>query len=113
MDYKLRVTLRRQQNALFMKTKQNLRAAVEATVRAVKHPFPKGKLPVRGKFRIFCMMIGSATMNNVRQIQRHLARQIRAKNESKGKNPSPNSFFVFIWRQFQSFLRLGLASNSW
>jgi hypothetical protein len=112
MDYKLRVTLRRQQNALFMKTKQNLRAAVEATVRAVKHPFPKGKLPVRGKFRIFCMMIGSATMNNVRQIQRHLARQIRSKTEPKGRNPSLNSFFVSAWRRFQSLFRPGLASRS-
>lgn len=111
-DYRLRVTRRRQQNAIFMKTKQNLRSAVEATVRAVKHPFPKGKLPVRGRFRIFCMLIGSATMNNVRQIQRHLARQIRSKTESKGKNPSLNSFFVSIWRRFQSFLRPTLASGS-
>jgi hypothetical protein len=112
MDYRLRVTLRRQQNAVFMKTKQNLRSAVEATVRAVKHPFPKGKLPVRGRFRIFCMLIGSATMNNVRQIQRHLARQIRSKTESRGKNPSQNSFFVSFWRRFQAFLRPGLASGS-
>jgi Transposase domain (DUF772) len=111
-DYRLRVTRRRQQNAIFMKTKQNLRSAVEATVRAVKHPFPKGKLPVRGRFRIFCMLIGSATMNNVRQIQRHLARQIRSKTASKGKNPSLNSFFVSIWRRFQSFLRPTLASGS-
>jgi hypothetical protein len=27
---------------------RNLRAAVEATIRSVKHPFPVGKLPVRG-----------------------------------------------------------------
>jgi hypothetical protein len=112
MDYKLRVTLRRQQNAVFMKTKQNLRSAVEATVRAVKHPFPKGKLPVRGRFRIFCMLIGSATMNNIRQIQRHLARQIRSKTESRGKNPSLNSFFVSAWRRFQSLLRPRLAPGS-
>jgi hypothetical protein len=112
MEYRLRVTLRRQQNALFMKTKQNLRSAVEATVRSVKHPFPKGKLPVRGRFRIFCMLIGSATMNNVRQIQRHLAKQIRSKTESKGENLSQDSFFVSIWRRFQSFLRPGLASAS-
>ena len=111
MDYKLRVTLRRQQNALFMKTKQNLRSAVEATVGAVKRPFPKGKLPVRGRFRIFCMLIGAAVMNNVRQIQRHLARQIRPKTQSKGKNPSPNSFFVTAWYQFQAFFRPSFAST--
>ena len=109
MDYRLRVTLRRQQNTVFMKTKQNLRSAVEATVRAVKHPFPKGKLPVRGRFRIFCMLIGSAIMNNVRQIQRHLARQIRTKTKSNEKNLSLSSFCLSSWQWFQSFLRLGPA----
>jgi hypothetical protein len=109
MEYRLRVTLRRQQNALFMKTKQNLRSAVEATVGAVKRPFPKGKLPVRGRFRIFCMLIGAAVMNNVRQIQRHLARQIRSKTESKVNNLSQDSFFVSTWGRLSSFFRLGLV----
>jgi len=68
----MRVTLRRQRSKVFRKTKPNLRAAIEATVRAIRHPFPKGKLPVRGRFRIFYLMIGSAAMNNVRQIQRYL-----------------------------------------
>jgi hypothetical protein len=36
---------------------RNLRTAVEATVREVKHPFSAGKLPVRGKFRMTCMLI--------------------------------------------------------
>src|SRR5208337_840989 len=58
---------------------RNLRAAVEATVRSVKHPFPAGKLPVRGKFRVACMMIGSAAVSNVRRIQRYL--QARSKDE--------------------------------
>jgi len=112
MDYRLRVTLRRQQNALFMKTKQNLRSAVEATVRAIKHPFPKGKLPVRGRFRIFSMLIGAATMNNVRQIHRHLVRQIRSKTQSKGKNPSIDSFFVSVWRWVWALWRPSLAPGS-
>jgi hypothetical protein len=86
-----------------MKTKQNLRSAVEATVRAIKHPFPKGKLPVRGRFRIFSMLIGAATMNNVRQIQRHLARQIRSKTQSKGKNPSNDSFLFLLGAGFGPF----------
>jgi len=46
----------------------NLRAAVEATMRSIKHPFPAGKLPVRGKFRMTCMMISSAILVNVRRI---------------------------------------------
>jgi hypothetical protein len=50
---------------------QNLRAAVEATVRSVKHPFRAGKLPVRGQFRVSCLMIASAIHVNVRRICRY------------------------------------------
>jgi len=49
---------------------QNLRAAVEATVRSVKHPFRAGKLPVRGQFRVTCLIIASAIHVNVRRIYR-------------------------------------------
>jgi hypothetical protein len=38
-------------------------------VRSVKHPFRAGKLPVRGKFRVACMLLRSAAMTNVRRIQ--------------------------------------------
>jgi hypothetical protein len=47
---------------------QNLRAAVEATVRSLKHPFRAGKLPVRGQFRVSCLIIASAIHVNVRRI---------------------------------------------
>ena len=57
----------------------NLRAAVVATMRSNKHPFPAGKLPVRGKFRISSMLIFSAAVSNVRHIQRYL--QVKAKDE--------------------------------
>ena len=76
LTWKMMVALRRRRNQVFQKTKQNPRAAIEATVRAIKLPFPKGKLPVRGRFRMFYMMIGSAAIINVRQIQRHLASKI-------------------------------------
>jgi len=76
MPSKMRLALRRERSKFFQRTKQNPRAAIEATVRAVKHPFPKGKLPVRGRFRMFYMMIGSAAINNVRQIQRYLLSRI-------------------------------------
>jgi hypothetical protein len=49
----------------------NPRAAVESTVCSVKHPFPAGKLPVRGLFRITCLIVASAAMTNVRRIQRY------------------------------------------
>jgi len=55
---------------------QNLRAAVEATVRSVKHPFRSGKLPVRGQFRVSCLMIASAIHVNVRRICRYRTDQI-------------------------------------
>jgi len=50
---------------------QNLRSAVEATVRSVKHPFGNGKLPVRGRIRMSMMMVASAAMTNVRRIWRY------------------------------------------
>lgn len=61
---------RRQRYLENRKADKNLRAAVEATVRVLKHPFRKGKLPVRGLFRVTCMLLGSAAVVNVRRIQR-------------------------------------------
>jgi hypothetical protein len=90
----------------------NLRSAVEATVRCVKLPYPDAQVPVRGKFRVTCLMIGSAAMSNVRRIRRYL---LEAKSGGKkGKNAqngqetaqgaSADSFFgilrAFGWRFF-------------
>jgi hypothetical protein len=61
----------------------NLRAAVEATVRSVKLPFPEAQLPVRGKFRVACMLVGSAAVANVRRIQRYLQARLKAEIEEK------------------------------
>lgn len=61
----------------------NLRAAVEATVRSVKLPFPEAQLPVRGKFRVTCMLIGSAAVANVRRIQRYLQATLQAETRQK------------------------------
>jgi hypothetical protein len=54
------------------KEEHNLRASIEATIRSVKLPFPASKLPVRGSFRMSCLLIGSAAMTNVRRIQHYL-----------------------------------------
>jgi hypothetical protein len=62
---------RRQRSEAFYLTGKNPRAAIEAIVRAVKHPFPRGKLPVRGLFRVTCMVISSAAMVNLRSIWRY------------------------------------------
>jgi len=69
---------------------QNLRAAVEATVRSVKHPFRAGKLPVRGQFRVTCLMIASAIHVNVRRICRYRTDQF-----------SFSHFFAFCKSIFQ------------
>ena len=53
----------------------NPRAAVEATVRSVKHPFPAGQVPVRGRFRVLGLLIASAAMTNIRRLQRYRAAQ--------------------------------------
>ncbi len=47
---------------------KNLRAAVEATVRPVNHPFRSGNLSVRGQFRVTCLVIASASHVNGRRI---------------------------------------------
>jgi hypothetical protein len=67
-----RLAKRRQRVNAISKEEHNLRAAIEATCRAIKCRYPQGKFPVRGLFRMTCMLIGSATLNNVRQINRFL-----------------------------------------
>jgi len=74
---------RRKRSQMHLQEGRNLRAAVEATVRQVKHPFPASKLPVRGRFRVTCMVIGSAMTTNVRRIQRYLEDKIKLENEQK------------------------------
>lgn len=50
---------------------KSLRAAVESTMRSVKHPFRNGKLPMHGRHRGSMMMIGSAQMTNIHRIHRY------------------------------------------
>lgn len=91
----------------------NLRSAVEAAVRSVKHPFPAGKLPVRGQFRIACMMIASAATANVRRIQRYLVAKTKAGQAAKSTPGEPNrlseaavvSFFASAWASLARWLR--------
>jgi hypothetical protein len=54
---------------------KNHRAAIEGTIREVKHPYPSGKLPVRGLFRMTCLLVGSAAMTNVRRIHHYWEEQ--------------------------------------
>jgi hypothetical protein len=67
---------RRRRHREQRKELKNLRVAVEATMRVLKLPFPAGKLPVRGRFRVTCLLVGSAAMANIRRLQRYLSRPI-------------------------------------
>lgn len=80
---------------------QNLRAAIEATIRSIKHPFPSGKLPVRGLFRMTCLMLESAGMINVRRIQRHLLASLPSDQTRDLFSP----FINRIWGSWIHFIR--------
>jgi hypothetical protein len=65
--------LRRQRTRTVQGPGRNRRAAVEALMRCLKHPFggQRGKLPVRGLIRVSLVMAAAALMINVRRIWRH------------------------------------------
>jgi hypothetical protein len=75
-----RMSQRRRKSRLHQKEGRNLRAAIEATICSLKRAFPASKLPVRGRFRVTCMMIGSALMSNIRRIKRYLDTVLRVQN---------------------------------
>ena len=72
--------LRRQRHRQLRQTPDDPRAAIEATVRTVKHPY-KGRLPVRGLRRVTDMMIGAAAMSNIRSILRYHKRKRKRRAE--------------------------------
>jgi hypothetical protein len=109
------LALRRQRTADMRASGQNLRAAVEATVRSIKHPFGNGKVPVRGQDRVSMVMPGSAAMSNVRRIHRYLvgleeAKGAEAETEGKearqGQQTSGGSLFASFLAPLRRFLRL-------
>lgn len=107
--HEVRAAKRRKDFLAHMGDSHNLRSAVEATVRSVKHPFAAGKLPVRGKFRVACLMIASAATANVRRIQRYLITKMKEAQAAKslpGEAPTATvvSFFVFQVRWLWSRL---------
>ncbi|RLG36575.1 MAG: hypothetical protein DRN91_07650 [Candidatus Alkanophagales archaeon] len=109
----LDLALRRQRSADARASGQNLRAAVEATVRSVKHPFGNGKVPVRGQPRVSMVVVGSATMSNVRQIHRYKVAQRESEKAEKTNKKEPRcdqqvpaaSLFSSFLAQLRSFLR--------
>lgn len=107
------VARRRKRTAEARASGQNLRAAAEATMRSIKHPFPNGKVPVRGQPRVSMIMIGSAAMCNVRRIQRYLEAKRKAQKEARETWKQANetakkllgSSLQFFASRFCGFLR--------
>jgi hypothetical protein len=102
----LNIARRRQNHARQRASGKNLRSAVEATVRSVKHPFRNGKLPVRGRPRVSMMMIASAAMCNVRRIWRYET----AKNEAEaaqaeGQGVQQLTSLLFFVRRLRDSIR--------
>jgi hypothetical protein len=111
----LDVARRRQRSVAYRQMDQNLRAAVEATIGALKRPFAEDQLPVRGRFRVGMMLVGSALMvaKRVRRIQRYLVQQAKSQKENV-ESPSqengvgaalPSSVFA-LERYFQRLRQL-------
>ncbi len=67
------------------------RLRIEGTVREVKHPFRAGKLPVRGLFRMTCLMVSSAAMTNVRRIHHYWEEQRKQARQKMGAELGPNA----------------------
>jgi len=59
--------------------------------RSLKHPFPAGKLPVRGQFRMACLLIGSAAVANIRRIQRYLEAKKKGQKQLESTKSGPSS----------------------
>jgi len=90
-----RITQRRMSYLTQKQNEHNLRAAVEATVRSLKHPFPASKLPVRGKFRMTCLMIASAMHINLRRIWTYKMQKAKQTAHDTAAFFSPFSWIYF------------------
>lgn len=72
-ESQMHVSQRRRKSMIWRREAHNLRAAVESTVRQVKRSFANSKLPVRGLFRVSCMLFSSAMHCNLRRIHKYRA----------------------------------------
>lgn len=72
-ESQVHVSQRRRKKCKASKETRNLRSAVESTVRQIKHSFANSKLPVRGLFRVSCMLFSSAMHCNIRRIHKYRA----------------------------------------
>ena len=109
--------LRRQRSEAYRQMEGNPRAAVEASIGALKRRFADDKLPVRRLVRMHMVMVGAAAGLNMRRIWRHrIAKQSggqqsvkKKENWKAGKEPEGSFLSLFksalvCWLQpIQSF----------
>lgn len=105
----MRSAQRRKEYLAHLGDSHNLRSAVEASVRSVKHPFPAGQLPVRGQFRVTCLAIASAATANVRRIQRYLVAKKKNILAAKSAHSEPAGLPEAGAASFFAFVRAALA----
>jgi hypothetical protein len=79
-----------------------IRAVVEATVREIKHPFPGGKLPVRGLVRTRMVIYGAALMTNLRRLHRYA--QAKTGSECPSDSDQPLSILSTLISQLKQRL---------
>jgi hypothetical protein len=106
------VAHRRRQSKAHQKKGRNLRAAIEATMHEIKHPYPDGQLPVRGLFRVTWMILGAAMAANACRIQRYLKAKMEGKNGSNAvpeeQKSSQEQQNISIFTRLQAILLIGL-----
>jgi len=97
----------RQRSAQARGPGRNLRAAVESTVRSVKHPFGgrAGKLPVRGQGRVAMLIITSALMVNLRRIWRYRRDLIQQESQQRSTSlPFLAYLPIRCWQHLQTLI---------
>ena len=82
--YQVNGAKRRRRHLQAKDEKDNRRVAVEASVRSLKHPFGNGKLPVRGRFRMTCMLLDSASMVNLWRMWKYQQRKEKQGDQKSG-----------------------------
>ena len=100
----LDLALRRQRCAKVRACGKNPRAAVEATIGAIKRPFGNDKASVRGKLRLGIVLIGSAAMVNVRRIWRHQVAEKQRARQTEEAMPQNSPLLPLFWRRIRAFL---------
>jgi len=111
-EHDIEIARRRRRIAKDRRKGRNLRAAIESTIAALKHPFRRDRLPVRGWFRVNSMIVCGCLMVNVRRLHRYLTgseplREVKAARAAVAK-PLENLFFFVLRRLGQSLNLIGV-----